>query len=251
MNADPIELLVTESLRETTEARTAEGAHPNEVVDTIARLLIKAGSNLRAMKEFGETQRRLQILSQFPLLNTDVLKKLHRITVEHEGVSASADIPLYGIVGLGVSGTYVRANYREEYLEGGHQLNVEVKWGHRREDGKYYIGQPHTCDAVSSREWGHRFLTAAMELVVFFPPRVAYCFLLDVPKLPKRVEEQAAEAKQFGFTDLSVVWGPTSLTLEAHPLPVDPLLIGKMFGQWWILDQWDPTDAEKRLVNTP
>lgn len=247
IQTNPITTLVDASAKVTNQVRDAERAHPDQIGDTIAQLMGQVGQDLNDMNAVLNTSRRLQLLSRFPLLDTSGLDKRHRISIEHNELRASADIPVYGFVAPDILQCYIQIECRaQEYTE----LWITSKWIRKQPDGKFYRTLPHACSAVPG-DWETSFRIAVHSMALYFNGNGLSKFFLNVPEIPKRVLRQAIDAEKCGFSHLSVVWGPTALTLEHHPLPVDPLLIGKMFDQWWILDQWGLTEEETRLVNKP
>src|SRR3989338_10565406 len=237
-----IDRLVEESEATTLVVRKKHGVLPEEVSETFAR---HAAELRKAWGSFGKFQEKerfgkyLNVLANFPILKTELLllsqEVVLRVNDSKHNPRPTARLPLFGVIKL---------DRREPS-----PFSAVIQ---TRNDGSIVIKLNYQI--IEFRELGGylRMLrgglgTLAGELSLDeFDGRVTQ----SVPNIPKKISESAMEAKDFGFASLGLVWGPAEYTLEEIPYKSDPLLVGKMFDTWWILAQWDVTDAEKKLIPT-
>ncbi len=231
-----IDRLVEASEAATLTVREKQGVLPTQASETFARHadeLRKTGRSFEKFQKKEKFGKYLNILANFPILKTEPLLLLQDVTLEmrNRGFSCTARLPLFGIAPWESS----------PFL-----MNVEVSRNSLRVE---FAG----CDKELPQKDSYlRLLRGGFGAIA--GQLCGYGMNLRMyqskPGAPKKVNQTRNEADVFGFTGLAVVWGPAKYTLEEVPFKQDPLLIGKMFDTWWILDQWDVTDSEKRLIPT-
>lgn len=236
-----IDMLVEASEKETLRVRKRNGVLPEQANETFVRFTNDLRATGRSLRKFQEKERfgkYLNVLANFPILKTEPLLLLQEVTLKvrlsHEEFSCVAQLPLFGVVKwrclpdlphsieVVLSGDYVRMQFRGEF--------------------------PEFPESERYRSLlGGGFGSIAGQII---PPYHGFKVYQNIPEVPKKISKIAEEGCAYGFTDLGVVWGPATYKFEKIPLKKDPLLIGKMFDTWWILDQWGVTDAEKKLTPT-
>ena len=237
MQVNPIVALVDRSTEMTKKLRDDKRAHPDYVADMTSELMGRVDYNLNEIYEFNVPSNLITSLPRFSLLDTTFLNETHRVPVEHKGCVASADIPLYGVVSCGVLECWIWVNYTQEH--DGSKIRSICGWGLETIGNGTQFKFPHDC-GPSPKGWGKSFLTKVHNMALSFQENKTYTFYLNVPKIWDEVRSQMYVAGKIGFSNLSIVWGPTTLALERCSDWVDFLLIGKMHNQWWILNQWGP-----------
>ena len=221
--ADPIGTLVTRSNLLTTAERIKLGLDPEHKDATLAKMAIATSKlGVEAMRQAFDDMKSAQIFSSFPLLDTSLLEEMQQVTLISNKESLVVELPLYG-----------KAHFlqRNEIYESWASLN--------------YAKLEYSClNGLLS------YVSMAAAVVRFATTHDQHVKLsLDRPAIPADILKTKKRAEAFGFSQLCVIWGPATYTLnKERSFKDDPLLVGTWAGQQFILDQWDVTPIEKKLA---
>ena len=246
-----IDRLVEVSEESTLSMRKKYGVSPEQVSETFARHAKELREAGRSFQKFEEKElfgKYLNVLANFPILKTEQLLLLQEVTLEdvsqHIKFPCTVQLPLFGMATYNSAGFKMNVRrwadtFHPQYADKIDELMMEIsdhKDQNLPEKDSYLRLLRMGCGTIAGQLYGIR-------------GRKGWRVHQIVPDVPQKIEQVANEAKKFGFTNLAKIWAPAEYALEEIPFEKDPLLIGTMFNTWWILDQWNVTDAEKKLVS--